>query len=351
MKKGSLFFWVTFFFLGQAHLVSSEPIQPFSREVAHLQQQFPPAQNKPRIRSLIPKPLFSLPLGIDPCLPESFIMMTDPAGADPSVAISNWFYWGEKTVLERYFEDPTDLKGPIIKLRLHPTVMQVGPRDLVVTNTPRQKPTKKTVAKLLSSEKGMLFWGSYPVVEKEYLDDRCFLCSAVIGLNHPSGFALFAELQCPTKDGVARQQGLDIWKNLMAKTTQLSEREQLLSFGQDLHVGYTWRSFPCGDILFVAERRNRDGLMRLYGIPCGKQLSLKKRGSVETGEMGLLWQRGKPMVKVSCQLRAHQSGKETFKAEFTESVIIKSVDEFSINQDEFKKKNAECIFFEKKMHS
>jgi hypothetical protein len=130
---------------------------------------------------------------------------------------------------------------------------------------PRQKPTTKTVVNLLSSEKGMLFWRSYLVVEKEYLDDRCFLCSAVIGLNHSSGFTLFAELQCPTKDSVARKQSLDIWKNLMTKTTQLSECEQLLSFGQDLHVGYTWRLFPCGDILFVAERRNKGGLMSLLG--------------------------------------------------------------------------------------
>ena len=81
------------------------------------------AKNDLRILELLPNLL--CPLAVDPGIPADFIALSPSGTLDPY----DWIYWGPKDVLKAYFENPTSLKVPIIRVKLSANVAQTGPNS------------------------------------------------------------------------------------------------------------------------------------------------------------------------------------------------------------------------------
>ena len=80
-------------------------------------------KNDLRILELLPNLL--CPLAVEPGIPADFVALSPEGILDPHDLI----YWGPKDVLKAYFNDPSSLKVPLLRVKLSANVAQTGPNS------------------------------------------------------------------------------------------------------------------------------------------------------------------------------------------------------------------------------
>lgn len=167
-----------------------------------------------RILELLPNLL--CPLAVDPSIPADFIALS-PRG---TLDVYDWIYWGPKDILKAYFEDPTSLKVPILRVKLSSNVAQTGPNSF--NNEESLKMLEKTNPKGFASIETQ--WGDYPILAIRTQMEGRLIFMAWVGLNDPeAGWTLMFNLVYPDKEGHPNKKDRQLWESLLMKTTQLKD--------------------------------------------------------------------------------------------------------------------------------
>lgn len=235
------------------------------------------------------------PLAIDPAVPDDFVVRA-PKG---KASLFQGVYWGRKEVLEEYFKDPESLKEPILRVKL-------SQHTLDHTNVK---------------------WGNHPVHEVKTIWEGKEIDVALVALNGDEGWTLMFSPVYPEGEGRPNEADMAFWNDFIANTRPLNEKEALRLRGQDLHEGYTLVDSAGAKMKVIAEKREDDGVIQVGVIPKNSKVDFKYLG-MSDGIKG-----GTPFVKVHGQILQK---KKNFKyaADFTTSVFVKSVKEFSFKKDE-----------------
>ena len=288
-----------------------------------------------RIERLLPMAMH--PLAVEPALPENYIAMSPNGNFD----LYEGYYWGPKEVLEAFFKDRTSLTQPIIRVKLSFNVKQTGPDSFDGQSRAQFERMMKKFNKTMSVS--LHHWGAYPVFATK-ADSICKkfpgMYLAWIGLCDPDGWVLLLDLYCPA-NGTGRPSEKDVafWDTFLNETRQLEERDCVLVNGQDMQLGYTLVKFPGGNNEWIrvkasAEKRIKDGCIQVVMKPISSNVIFEYT-SMSEGRSGLEWIRGAPMVKVKgSYVQKHADGQQHIQC--VTSILLKEVDEFSVNADDVK---------------
>lgn len=274
-----------------------------------------------RIQSLLPE--LPAPLAIQPAIPEDFIALS-PGGAPDHCY---WTYWGPREVLEKFFEDQTSLKQPILRFKLSGTIAEAEPNKFLAVGNEEKKIEGKE-----------LKWGPYPVYAS-CLPSKKPEYNAWIGLNSPEGWVLQANLVYPEKEDYPEKEALELWNRFIGETKPLSDSLFLKAHGQELKIGSTTLNVEGSKIILLAERRSQDKKLQVVIVPTDENLEFQIK-HVSLGTMGGSWHYGEPLAKISARLMK----KDHFIAEKVISVLIKTVSEFSLDADELRRKEGIIVF-------
>lgn len=283
-------------------------------------------KNDLRILELLPNLL--CPLAVDPGIPADFIALSPRGTLDPY----DWIYWGPKDVLQAYFENPTSLKVPILRVKLSPNVAQTGPNSF--NNEESFKMLKKEDPKGFASIETQ--WGDYPISAIRIQKEGRLIFIAWVGLNDPeAGWTLMFNLVHPDEKGHPDTKDRQLWESLLAKTTQLKDGDYFKACGQDLQEGYTLVNVGGAKLKMLAEKRQSDGMLQVVVIPEGSDVEFHYGDMMEC-LMGAKWKHREPMVKVYGEIVVD---KENFKSitDYVTSIFFKNVWEFSFKKEDGKK--------------
>lgn len=262
---------------------------------------------------------------IEPKIPDHFVAMS-PCDY-PSVA--DWVYWGPRDVLNEYFKDQTSLKNPIIRVRLDMHVTQIGDDQLSIDGDQQIKKIKK------------LHWKndiiSYPIRSIRYLnEDGRSLVMAFMGLNSHELVLVF-ELIYPSHEKKPNDDANQLWENFLHKTSILSTPEMFNILGHELLGGRTIVTINDTQLQLVVEKKQSDNRLRVVVMPISGDIKFKF-DRLEMGSMGLKWHFGEPLVKVYGEITAENPSLHSTIIQYQAiSVLIKTVKEFSISDEELKK--------------
>ncbi len=152
---------------------------------------------------LLPGLLFPL----EPAIPADFVARS-PRGDQN---LNDWVYWGREEVLKSYFEDPSSIKEPIIRVKLSRTTTQKGPKLELKEIKNLNLKSKNNLKEVGYFE---THWGDYPVLALNYPLGGHTVQFAWVGLNDPeSGGVLIFNLVN------ANSNGEQLWDNLITKTS------------------------------------------------------------------------------------------------------------------------------------
>lgn len=286
-----------------------------------------------RILELLPN--LSCPLAVDPAVPANFIALTPSGILNPY----DWIYWGPKDVLNDFFENPSSLKEPILRVKLSPNTIQIGPNSLS---------NEKFLEMRRDHSKGCTFtkaqWGNYPLIVVQDRIENNAIFMAFVGLNDPeAGWTLMFNLQYPGDE--PNERDCQLWEKIITKTTQLKDGDYFKACGQDLQEGYTIVSLGGAKLKMLAEKRESDGELQVVVIPESADTDFHYVG-MEECLMGATWKYGEPMVKVFGEITVHNKASE-FKINQVTSIFFKTVAEFSYKKEEGKK----LLIFSKKSNN
>lgn len=294
------------------------------------------AKNDLRILDLLPNLL--CPLAVDPGIPADFIALSPRGTLDPY----DWIYWGPKDVLKAYFENPTSLEVPVLRVKLSANVAQTGP------NSFNNEGSAESL-EMLKKENPQGFasietqWGDYPILAiRTLMESRRLIFMAWVGLNDPeAGWTLMFNLVYPDKQGHPNIKDRQLWESLLTKTTQLKDEDYFKAYGQDLQEGYTLVNVGGAKLKMLAEKRQSDGTIQVVVIPEGSDVEFYYVDMVEC-LMGAKWKYKEPIVKVYGEIVVNR---EKFKSsiDYVTSIFFKSVPEFSFKKEDGK----ELLIFQK----
>ncbi|KAF3361461.1 Uncharacterized protein PHSC3_001835 [Chlamydiales bacterium STE3] len=281
------------------------------------------AKNDLRILKLLPNLL--CPLAVDPGIPDDFIALS-PTGI---LDLYDWIYWGPEDVLKAYFEDPTSLKSPILRVKLSANVAQLGPNSFSGQESLeiQEKENPKGFASIKTQ------WGDYPVLAHRTKKEGHLIFMAWVGLNDPgAGWTLMFNLVYPHKKGHPNKEDRQLWGNLIMKTTPLKDGDYFKAYGQDLQPGYTLVNFGGAKLKMLAEKRQSDGKLQVVVIPESSDIEFHYMDMTEC-LMGARWKYGEPLVKVYGEIVVN---KENFKSIINKvtSIFFKTVPEFSFKKED-----------------
>jgi hypothetical protein len=284
------------------------------------------AKNDLRILELLQNLL--CPLAVDPAIPADFIALSPRGILDPY----DWIYWGPKDVLKAYFENPSSLKVPILRVKLSSNVAQTGPNSF--NNEESLEILEEEDPKGFASLETQ--WGDYPVcaIRTQMEDQLIFM--AWVGLNDPeAGWSLMFNLVYPDKKGHPNKKDRQLWGDLIMKTTQLKDGDYFKACGQDLQEGYTLVNVGGAKLKMLAEKRQSDETLQVVVIPEGSDVEFHYVDMMEC-LMGAKWKYGEPIVKVYGEIVAN-SGNVKSTTDYVTSIFFKTVPEFSFKKEEGKK--------------
>lgn len=127
-----------------------------------------------RILELLPNLL--CPLAVDPGIPADFIALSPRGTLNPY----DWIYWGPKDVLKAYFDDPTSLKVPVIRVKLSAEVSQTGQNSFNKSFMRFLKMVEQKDPKGFASIETQ--WGDYPILAVRTQVDGKLVFSAWVDL-------------------------------------------------------------------------------------------------------------------------------------------------------------------------
>ncbi|WP_052354923.1 hypothetical protein [Candidatus Protochlamydia sp. R18] len=284
------------------------------------------AKSDLRILELLPN--FLCPLAVDPDIPADFIALSPRETLDPY----DWIYWGPKDVLKAYFENPTSLKVPILRVKLSPNVAQTGPNSF----------NNQLSLKMLEKEdpKGFVSietqWGDYPILAIRTQREDQLIFMAWVGLNDPgAGWSLMFNLVYPEKKGHPNKEDRQLWESLIMKTTQLKDGDYFKACGQDLQEGYTLVNVGGAKLKMLAEKRQSDGTLQVVIIPEASDVEFHYVDMMEC-LMGAKWKYGEPIVKVYGEIAVNNENVKS-TTDYVTSIFFKTVPEFSFKKGDGKK--------------
>lgn len=291
-------------------------------------------KNELRILELLPNLLS--PLAVDPGIPADFIALSPNGILDPY----DFIYWGPKDVLKAYFENPSSLKVPLIRVKLSGCVAQTGPNSFNKSFMEYLKKMKQEDPKGFDSIETQ--WGDYPVIAIRSILEGQLNFTAWVGLNDPEGkWTLVFGLVYPDKKGHPTKKDRQLWERLLTKTTQLKDGDYFKAYGQDLQEGYTLVNMGGVKLKMLAEKRQSDGKLQVVVIPESSNVEFHYVDMMECA-MGAKWKEGEPMVKVYGEIVFHDKNIESITNCVT-SIFFKTVPDFSIKNGDGKK----SLIFEK----
>lgn len=281
-----------------------------------------------RILELLPNLL--CPLAVDPGIPADFIALSPNGILD----LYGLIYWGPEDVLKAYFEDPSSLKVPLIRVKLSACVAQTGPNSFHPIFMEYLKKLQQEDPKGFASIETQ--WGDYPVIAIRGVTNDQLNFTAWVGLNDPeAGWTLVFDLVYPDKKGHPNKKDRQLWESLLTKTTQLKEGDYFKACGQDLQEGYTFVNVGGAKLKMIAEKRQSDGMLQVVVIPENSNVEFHYMDMMECA-MGAEWKCGEPMVKVYGEIILHDNQFESI-TDYITSIFFKTVSDFSFTKDNEKK--------------
>ena len=321
MKTIVFYICMTFIFLVSCDAAESKDKQELKKD--------------PRILELIPNLL--CPLAVEPGIPADFVALSPKGILDPN----DWIYWGPKSVLKAYFENPTSLKEPIIRVKLNAGVAQTGPKSF-----------DKSFIDLLKKigeekQEGFAYietqWGDYPVIAFRKIMSERLRFGASVGLNDPeTGWTLVFDLVYPLKEGHPNLKHRQLWESLILKTSQLKDGDYFKAYGQDLQNGYTNVNIGGAKLKMLAEKRQGDGTVQVVVIPESSDIEFHYVDMEETA-MGADWKHGEPMVKVYGKIVVKNENFES-STSYVTSIFFTTVPDFSLKRND----EGSSLIFQKK---
>lgn len=292
-------------------------------------------KNDLRILELLPNLL--CPLAVDPGIPSNFVAVSPNGILDPHDLI----YWGPKDVVKAYFEDPSSLKEPLIRVQLSGCVAQTGPNSFHKVFMEYLKKLKDEDPKGFCSIETQ--WGDYPVIAIRGINDGQLNFTAWVGLNDPeAGWTLVFDLVYPDEKDRPNKEDRQLWENLLTKTTQLKDGDYFKAYGQDLQEGYTLVNVGGAKLKMLAEKRQSDGTIQVVVIPENSDVKFNYIDMMECA-MGAKWKHAEPMVKIYGEILLSNKNIES-TMNYVTSIFFKTVQEFSFKKEEGKK----FLIFQKK---
>lgn len=172
-----------------------------------------------RIEKLLPY-IVEPPL-VSPFLPVDFVL--GKRKDDPY--FSKGYYWGQQGSLADYFEDPTALKGCLIRSQLATTVTQEGFDRF--SNDGKTNDLHAAGFTEIKVNKGK--WGIFPYKERVTKGPRGRKYYQMwVGLNTDEGSTLSFQLLYPEYLHEPTQHQKQIWKNFINKTELLDLKDVLV---------------------------------------------------------------------------------------------------------------------------
>ncbi len=285
-------------------------------------------KNNLRILELLPNLL--CPLAVDPGIPADFVALSPNGILDPHDLI----YWGPKDVLKAYFQDPSSLKVPLIRVKLSEMVAQTGPNSFHKSFMDYLKKLKQEDPKGFASIETQ--WGDYPVLAIRSILEGQLNFTAWVGLNDSeAGWTLMFDLVYPDKKGHPTKKDRQLWESLLTKTTQLQDGDYFKACGQDLQEGYTLVNVGGAKLKMIAEKRQSDGTLQVVVIPENSDVEFHYVDMMEC-EMGAKWKQGEPMVKVYGEIVFNDKNLKS-ATNYVTSIFFKTVQDFSFKKDDGKK--------------
>ncbi len=188
---------------------------------------------------------------VNPYLPSDFTL--GEKKDDPY--FSTGYYWGDKGSISDYFEDPSALKGCLIRSQVATTVTQTGfdrfsndgeVNDLTAAGFTEIKVTRGK-------------WGIFPYREllaKSPRGRRYY--QMWVGLNTQEGATLCFQFLYPEYLNEPTQNQKQIWDNFVRRTSLLDMNDLLIARGVDLSADFAEGDKLSQKISFIAQKRRFD---------------------------------------------------------------------------------------------
>ncbi len=274
------------------------------------------AQNTLRIQELIPEDWVEYP-AIEPAIPSNYIL----------AEVEERTIWGTKEDIAICETDVEQIKSELISLSHSYEMVQTGPDTFSL-----EAELEQTFAQLQVKEFKLkkLNWGKYPVLAIEGLrPNGTRMHAAWVGLNSEQGLTLFMT-HCLPKNG---DNSCPVWKNLLANTKQLEEREFFRAKGMDMQEGYTINTLASASVKATAEKRISDDLLVVKIEPLSPETTYEIE---RVGEylMGTEWKHKVPCTKISGSMTQKEGKYGTLVLANTITVLTKKVTDFSFDLDQ-----------------
>jgi hypothetical protein len=293
---------------------------------------------KPRIVKLLPGLI--TPLAVKPAIPGDFEALSPGAAPD----ITSTLFWGNKGVVLGFFQDHSSLREPIIGVQISMNLQQKAGAKGFAGEKELLKEMKSHGYKVVKSRK--LNWSQYPVwVVQLQTPKNKALHLAWVGLNAPQGSVLMFQLIYPEVWDQKQVQTIDLWENFLTKTEMLNDQKYFEANGMSLNPGSTLVDDEGAKMQVTAERRNSDHKLLVIVKPMDRYTEFELN-EIKVGKIGGQWLRGQLIAKVEGQVTRNINGKRSVIPTHTTTVLIKDVDNYSVNMKEVEVNPRIKVFFQ-----
>ncbi len=302
---------------------------------AEEKQPYKPSQDNLRIKYLLP--LITFPLCVEPALPKDFKSGYLPVKS----GLPTNMIWGPTSIIKSVFEKKAPLEQALIMVDLanNATQEELGHCAL----HPEEFLHNVKMVGLKDIETEMLSWGDYPVYAVKAKIEGKTVHFAWVGLNYENRTLLFCLLY-PLNRNEPSKEDLELWSNFLHKTKQLPQGECLRALGFDMQVGCTFYHRNHMPVQFIAEQRTRDQKLRIVIIPQNSDVLVRYeefyRKPMETPD----WHYREPTVKLPCTFYKYVKRDWEMRDDQTITILIKSVEEFSLTDEEVEQSNGNIIY-------
>ncbi len=267
-----------------------------------------------RIHQYIPKKGNSFTFAVDPALPDDFICYSQ----DGILSHEGTLIWGKKETIDQFLTNPKEISDPLILVSISPNVFQKTYGKLIEIKS--QDILQYT--KDFEIERGT--FGDYPYCKTWVKsNDKIYHC-AHIGLNHESHAVLFLQLLQP-EDGSKTKQAELLWNAFFKNTKQLPFPDFALAHGHDMQTGFTTVEIQDKKFKVTAEKRKKDGKIKLSVIPLDQDLIFNHINTY-VDMMRTDWHKGELILKT---LGTFIDQKNSIYMNMTVAILVKEVEEFS----------------------
>lgn len=258
----------------------------------------------PQIRILDLLPYFVQPPMVDPCLPKDFEL----GKQEDDPYFSKGYYWGSQKSLADFFQDPSQLKGCLIRAQVASTVKQLGHDRF--SNDGNMQDLSAAGFTEIKVKKGQ--WGIFPYRELQAKGPKGRRYYQMwVGLNSKEGATLLLQFLYPEYLNEPTQTQKSIWENFVKKTDLMSLNDLMVV--RNLSTSsqrYSEEGLEQKIALRVEKRRwDQKYLIQADNVEHFSVLSLKERSFLKDLSFG------QPFIEIDVQLglKGESETKETIR--------------------------------------